>query len=128
MWYGRESEAPHDAERSYWETRLGEDVPLNSVGYHGLSDAFVSWLYRIRTSRFKQTVRPYIRQDMRVLDAGSGGGFYVGLWREMGVRDITASDLTQASLNAIGRRFPGVRTERFDIGARLRTADERVKP
>ena len=40
----------HDAERSYWEQRLGADVPLHSVGFHGLSNAFVRWLYRDRKS------------------------------------------------------------------------------
>lgn len=111
-------DALYDNERSYWENRLGEDVPLNSVGYHGLSDAYVAWLYRIRARRFLRVVRPFARPGMRVLDAGSGGGFYVSLWQRLGVdtRSITATDLTRASLKALERRFPGVRTAAFDLG------------
>jgi 2-polyprenyl-3-methyl-5-hydroxy-6-metoxy-1,4-benzoquinol methylase len=105
-----------DAERAYWEQRLGADVPLNSVGYHGLSDAYVTWLYRIRARRFTKLVRPIARPTMRVLDIGSGGGFYVDLWRRLGVTNITAADLTQASLTAIAKRFPSVTTRRFDVG------------
>lgn len=105
-----------DAERAYWEQRLGADVPLHSVGYHGLSNAFVSWLYRVRVRRFRSMARAYARPRMRVLDVGSGGGFYLALWRSLGVRDLTATDLTQASLSAIRRRFPGVQTARFDVG------------
>src|SRR5581483_8288659 len=105
-----------DSERDYWENRLGKDVPLNSVGYHGLSDAFVAWLYRIRAARFTRAVRPFARPGLRVLDIGSGGGFYIALWRQLGVTDVTASDLTQASLDAIARRFPGTSTVRFDAG------------
>lgn len=106
-----------DSERTYWEQRLGEDVPLNSVGYFGLSDAYVAWLYRVRAHRFKAAVAPHVKPGTRVLDVGSGGGFYVGLWRNLGAADVTATDLTQASLNAVARRFPGVKTRQFDVGA-----------
>lgn len=106
----------YDNELGYWEARLGEDVPLNSVGYHGLSDAFVSFLYRLRRKRFLAAAAPLVKPNMRVLDIGSGGGFYVDLWRRLGVRDITATDLTQASIRAIERRFPGVHAQTLDIG------------
>lgn len=106
----------NDAERSYWEQRLGADVPLHSVGFHGLSNAFVSWLYRVRVQRFLRTARPYARPGMRILDVGTGGGFYLSLWQRLGVRDLTATDLTDASLSAVRRRFPGIHTARFDVG------------
>jgi SAM-dependent methyltransferase len=106
----------YDNERSYWEMRLGDDVPLNSVGYHGLSNAYVAWLYRVRAQRFPQIMRPFVRPNMRVLDAGSGGGFFISLWRRMGVEHITATDLTTASLRALARRFPGIETAQFDVG------------
>lgn len=104
-----------DAERAYWEQRLGADVPLHSVGYHGLSNAFVSWLYRVRVRRFRSMARAYANPQMRVLDVGTGGGFYLSLWRSLGARDLTATDLTEASLSAIRKRFPGVHTVRFDV-------------
>src|SRR5579883_1253316 len=109
--------ALQDAERAYWEGRLGEDVSLNSVGYYGLSDNYVAWLYRIRARQFKRAVRDYVRPGMRVLDVGSGGGFYVSLWQSLGVGAITATDLTENSLRAIERRFPDVTTRQFDVGA-----------
>lgn len=106
----------YDNERTYWEQRLGDDVPLNSVGYHGLSDAFVAWLYRVRRRRFLRLMRPFAAPNMRVLDVGSGGGFYVALWQRLGVTQITATDLTRASLRALSRRFAGIETAQFDIG------------
>lgn len=109
--------AAYDNEIGYWEERLGDDVPLNSVGYHGLSDAYVSWLYKIRTRRFLSVVKPLVKPAMRVLDVGSGGGFYIDLWRRAGACDLTATDLAQASLRAIRKRFPGVETAQLDIGA-----------
>lgn len=109
-------QALYDNERSYWEDRLGADVRPNSVGFHGLSDTYVSWLYRVRAHRFSRIVKPFLRPGMRVLDIGSGGGFYIDLWRRLGVHDISATDLTEASLRAIRRRFPAVETKQFDVG------------
>jgi len=110
-------QAVYDNELGYWEQRLGDDVPLNSVGYHGLSDAFVSWLYRLRARRFCAAARRLIRPQMRVLDIGSGGGFYVDLWAGLGAKNITATDLTQASIRAIRRRFPNIEALPFDVGS-----------
>lgn len=109
--------ALYDNERTYWEERLGADVRPNSVGFRGLSDSYVSWLYRVRAHRFSRIVKPFLRPGMLVLDIGSGGGFYIDLWRRLGVRDITATDLTEASLRAIRKRFPGVETTQFDVGS-----------
>lgn len=109
-------QALYDNESAYWEERLGDDVPLSSVGYSGLSDSYVAWLYRIRRRRFMRMVQPVVRPGMRVLDVGSGGGFYVDLWQRMGVRDVTATDLTQASVRAIKRRFPAISAMQLDIG------------
>lgn len=106
----------YDNESGYWEQRLGADVPLNSVGYHGLSDSYVAWLYRVRAQRFTKIVRPLVQPNMRVIDAGSGGGFYVSLWQRLGVKHITATDLTQASLRALLRRFGGIETAQWDVG------------
>lgn len=107
----------YDNEITYWEQRLGDDVALNTVGYHGLSDAYVSWLYKVRQRRFLGIAKPLVTHDMRVLDIGSGGGFYLDLWRRLGAHDLTATDLTQSSLRAIRKRFPGVETAQLDIGA-----------
>ena len=50
-----------------------------------------------------------------MLDVGSGTGFYVGLWRELGVADITGSDLTGVAVERLRYLFPEVRFEQLDI-------------
>jgi SAM-dependent methyltransferase len=104
-----------DLERAYWEQRLGPDVPLHAVGFQGLSNTYVAWLYRVRAHRFLTLVRPLVRAGMHVLDAGSGGGFCIDLWRRLGVERIVAGDLTQASLDALAQRFPQIETKRFNV-------------
>ncbi len=53
----------------------------------------------------------------RVLDVGSGTGFYVALWQELGVRELTGCDLTRVAVERLHARFPGVRFEQLDISA-----------
>ncbi len=106
-----------DEERRYWENRLGPDIPLHAVGYLGLSNAFVSWLYRLRTRRFLGMARKVALANSRVLDIGSGGGFFVDLWQRLGVARVTASDITQTSVNALRRRFTGIEAVQMDFGS-----------
>ncbi len=51
---------------------------------------------------------------------GSGTGFYVERWRELGARSIVASDLTGIAVQRLGHRFPGVDVARLDISAKPR--------
>ena len=51
----------------------------------------------------------------RVLDVASGFGFYVGRWREAGVRDVTASDAVPAALSRVRREHPDTPAVALDI-------------
>jgi SAM-dependent methyltransferase len=66
---------------------------------------------------FNRTVKPLLdRREPRVLDIGSGTGFYVERWRELGVRTITGSDITSKSVRTLAARFAEHRFAQFDIG------------
>lgn len=54
---------------------------------------------------------------MQVLDVGSGSGFYVDLWRRLGAR-VAGCDITDAAVDALRKRYPGVPFERADVGER----------
>ena len=56
------------------------------------------------------------RPDARVLDVGSGTGFYVALWRELGVRPVTGSDITAKAVGKLRAAFPDDEFVRFDVG------------
>jgi SAM-dependent methyltransferase len=105
-------------DRAYWEARLNERFGLDGVGYLGLGPAFNEWMYRVRRDLFCSRVRPLVqaRPDLSVLDVGSGTGFYLGLWRELGVRSVTGSDLTEAAVSRLRPRYPDVDLVRWDVG------------
>lgn len=111
-------EAQTADDRGYWESRLSESYSLEGVGYLGLGSSFNAWMYRARRAIFVRRARPLVasKPDARVLDVGSGTGFYVSLWRELGVRSLTGSDITTKAVEELVAAFPEHRFVRFDAG------------
>jgi len=79
---------------------------------------FNRWAYRAKRRTFRRMVRSWFGSAPpgRVLDVGSGTGFYVEQWRALGARSITATDLTGAALASLRERFPEIEVARLDIG------------
>lgn len=103
---------------AYWEDRLTGEFGLGQVGFIGLGEPFNTWMYRVRRHVFRRHARAVRRawSDARVLDVGSGTGFYVENWLKLGVRDLVASDITNAAVNRLRARHPGITVHRIDIG------------
>ncbi len=106
-------------ETRYWEHRHRTDASLDTVGWVGLGRAFNGWMYAVRRRVFRRVVPAAapITPGMRVLDVGSGTGWYFGVWRELGVDHVELADLTDAATERLRRAHPGVPVHRFDLGA-----------
>jgi SAM-dependent methyltransferase len=52
-----------------------------------------------------------------VLDVGSGTGFWVDVWKSLGPKTVTASDVTQCAANQLRQRHPEIRVVRLDISS-----------
>lgn len=72
--------ATHSELRDFWENRLEDDWTESGVGYRALGRPFNTWMYRVREEVFLREVGRLGPRGARVLDAGSGTGFYVDLW------------------------------------------------
>lgn len=105
----------------YWERRLAENWGLQGVGYIGLGKHYNHWLYRIQKRVFLRLAERLNVEFSKasVLDIGSGTGFYVGLWRKLGVRSLTATDITQIAVQKLQQKFPDVECRLLDIGTPL---------
>lgn len=103
-----------DAKR-YWSDRLGREFSLEGVGYLGLGESYNRWMYAVRRRVFRNVVKGRVDSSARVLDVGSGTGFYVALWRELGVRQVTGSDLTAVAIENLATRFPDSRFLPLDL-------------
>lgn len=112
--------APFDA-GEYWENRLKAHPGLCGVGNTSLGSSYVGWLYKMRRSIFMRLVHSldFDYRASSVLDIGSGTGFYLKLWNELGAGTVSGCDLTDTAVSRLQRDFPGVRIDRLDIGDRL---------
>jgi SAM-dependent methyltransferase len=104
--------------KSYWETRLGANYDLHGVGLIEWGPWFNQWLYRVRRHGFLKAMRAQRSEwsDAGVLDIGSGTGFYLERWRELGVRNISGADLTEVAVAQLQQKFPDMSIMRCDIG------------
>ena len=103
---------------SYWENRLRGNVALEKIGYLGLGRQYNQWLYRVRKTVFRRTVKS-LNVDLgksSVLDVGSGSGFYIQQWKSLGAKEIVGLDITTAAVEHLQSKFPNVTFHKADIG------------
>jgi SAM-dependent methyltransferase len=107
--------------REFWEQRLDEDWTLSGVGYQALGRPFNTWMYRVRRAVFLREVSALklSLSTAQVLDVGSGTGFYVRRWRELGAVSVTGCDLTHSAVDRLARRHPDVPFLQLDISQPL---------
>ena len=108
----------------YWERRLRRNFDLQGVGFQRLGYRYNRWMYRVRGEVFDRVVGQYVSprtrpsEPVKVLDIGSGSGFYVDRWRRLGA-DVTGVDLTDVAIEQLASSYPEYRFIRADIGRPL---------
>jgi SAM-dependent methyltransferase len=107
--------------RDYWESRLRQSYSLQGVGYQRLGTQYNKWMYRLRARVFQRVARGLgvDWSSARVLDVGSGTGFYVDQWHQLGVPKVTGVDITEVAVEQLRRKFPGDVFEQLDVGKPL---------
>lgn len=111
--------------KAYWEKRLTEYPGLCGVGSTLFGLPYVQWLYKIRRVIFLRLVQTLDLdlQTANVFDIGSGSGFYLELWRQVGTKSVTGCDLTDTAISRLRETFPWARILRMDIGEPLTPAE-----
>jgi SAM-dependent methyltransferase len=106
---------------SYWEDRLQKQYNFKGVGDIGLSRSYNEALYEVRGRVFRRLLHklPLQPAQTRVLDVGSGTGFYVQQWKRWGATSITGSDLTRIAIGQLGASYPDAVFLQLDIGEPL---------
>jgi hypothetical protein len=61
-------------------------------------------MYRLRRRVFRQAVHQFLppRADLEILDIGSGTGFYLDRWQELGFPNVHASDVLEVAVERLG--------------------------
>lgn len=103
---------------SYWENRLSKISGLEGVGFKKLGKSFNKWAYKVRKQVFVREVNKLKISfpTLKILDIGSGTGFYIQIWKEIGGLDITGVDITETSVENLKKVFPQQLFFQSDIG------------
>ena len=110
--------------KEYWESRLNKSFDLVGVGDINLGDHYNKCLYDIRKFAFHKVMN-LINVDFsknKVLDIGSGTGFYIDRWSELGVESINGTDITNVVVNKLGKKYPEHKFNQLDIGEKIDSA------
>lgn len=105
----------------YWESRLRQNWGLHGVGHISYGVPYNRWLYKVRRNIFEREMAR-LGVDWKhsdVLDVGSGTGFWIDAWKDLGVHSITGSDVTQVAVDHLQAAYPDSRFTRLDISGVL---------
>lgn len=104
--------------KQYWDERLDTIKGLEGVGFKKLGQPFNKWAYKVRKHVFLKQVKklPLDFKKINVLDIGSGTGFYIQVWKELGAQKITGVDITPTAVKNLKTTFPNQHFFLSDIG------------
>jgi 2-polyprenyl-3-methyl-5-hydroxy-6-metoxy-1,4-benzoquinol methylase len=104
--------------KEYWEKRLRENYSLDGTGFQTLGKNYNKWMYRIRKAIVKRSIKRTLSglNGMDVFDIGSGTGFYIEMWMELGARRVVGSDITDVAVQNLRRNYLHNQFYRLDIG------------
>lgn len=105
--------------RELWDASIGSGIEYACTGCAGVGRQYNRWLYRVRAARFRAFVRRSGIDPARlnILDAGSGTGFYIDQWKQLGASRLQALDFSQASVDWLRRRYPGLPVHQQDLAS-----------
>ena len=102
----------------YWEDRLRGHFNEQGVGDIGLSRSYNKWLYAVRRRVFRRMASrlPVMPEQAKVLDIGSGTGFYIREWLAWGAQSVRGIDITDTAVERLKVDYPDCSFIRADIG------------
>ena len=111
----------NDNIKEYWEKRLTDNYGLHGTGYIGLGKNYNSWMYKVRKYIVSRKLQKFKSNfgDADILDIGSGSGFYVDIWQQLGVKSITGCDITNVSVKKLRNKHPQCEFIEFDISSNV---------
>lgn len=115
--------------KKYWEERLTAKYDVQGVGYSSLSKEYNEWLYRIRKKVFLRIIKRYkLKEADKILDIGSGTGFYIKLWEKLRTKELIGIDITHLAVSNLSDQFKAHTFYQVDIGKSIPPTLKRSAP
>jgi SAM-dependent methyltransferase len=95
--------------KQYWNDILSESFDLRGVGQFGRSEAENAAMYAEKRTIIERELARHaitLGSDTRVLEIGSGVGYWTEFLRSKGIRHYTGNDIAPVSIETLGARYP----------------------
>jgi 2-polyprenyl-3-methyl-5-hydroxy-6-metoxy-1,4-benzoquinol methylase/Tfp pilus assembly protein PilF len=103
--------------KGYWESRLSRNYNLAGVGFLDLGEAYNRFMYRLRKWRLAARLSELQIEPSgkRILDIGSGTGFFLEFWKAYNPASLEGLDITDTSVARLRERFSDLPIHHADI-------------
>lgn len=103
--------------KEYWDNRLKQRWNLTGVGFGGYSARYNQWLYRFQELSLARALgKAHVKiEGKRVLDIGSGIGYWVRWYYGKGAADVTSVDITPTAVQTLKTLFPRATVLEADV-------------
>lgn len=121
----RQKQVRDDPDR-YWQDLLSSDFSLRGVGYWRKGRAYNAWMYKARKRALERLVNeiPIVLKGKRILDIGTGTGFYIDIWRQRNPSFIKGVDIAEVSVQELKKKYPQYEFEVQDISKPVTPRDD----
>lgn len=94
--------------RKYWDDRLSSNLNLKGTGHRAFGIEYNNDLYRSQADCLTMLLDKWQvdLEGKRILDIGSGTGFYVDFYMKRGAQNICGLDISETSVKFLAARFP----------------------
>jgi SAM-dependent methyltransferase len=109
---------PRYRPQDYWESLLGEDAGLTGVSDPRHSELGMQGSYNVVRDNVVELLQARgvgSLRGSRVLDIGSGSGFWLDTWASLGAEDLTGVELTDVASDRLRASHPAVAVVRADV-------------
>ena len=95
--------------RKYWEDRLVSNLNLKGTGHRAFSLNYNQILYKAQADCLTSILSKWKVNltHKRILDVGSGTGFYVDFYQKRGAEQIYGVDISETSVKYLKEKYPG---------------------
>lgn len=105
--------------KRFWNDLLSGSFNLRGVGHYRLSEEQNRLMYEQKRETLRKALREQgivIDATTRVLEVGTGVGYWTDFFASLGVRHYTGNDIAEVSVRRVSERYPGYTFILGDIG------------